>query len=46
MAKKKWKGRDIHHIVGQCNRKRANVEERINKMVVERTKHEAYNTLV
>ena len=47
MAKKKWwKGRDVHHIVGQSCRQRANVEEKINKMVVERTKHEAYNTLV
>lgn len=40
-----WHKKDIHHIIGKCN-KWFNTNAKINKIIVDKTKHEALNTLV
>lgn len=35
----------VHHIIGRCNRKWANVEEKINKMILSEFKHRAFNSI-
>ena len=35
----------IHHIIGRCNSRRANVEEKTNKMILSEFKHRAFNSI-
>ena len=40
-----WHQKDVHHIVWQCN-KEFNTNSDVNKIVVDKIKHKALNTLV
>lgn len=48
MAKEKSREKEnltVHHIIGRCNRKRANVEEKTNKMILSEFKHRSFNSI-
>lgn len=48
MAKEKSREKEkltIHHIIGRCNSRRANVEEKTNKMILSEFKHRAFNSV-
>lgn len=48
MAKEKSREKEkltVHHIIGRCNSRRANVEEKTNKMILSEFKHRAFNSV-
>ena len=40
-----WHQKDVHHIIGQCH-KEFNTNNSVNKIIVDKSKHKALNTLV
>lgn len=46
MSKKHWREKNLHHIIWQKNRRDFNVDLQTNKIIVDKIKHEALNTLM
>lgn len=48
MAKEKSREKEnytVHHIIGRCNSKWANVNEKINRMLLTEFKHRSFNNI-
>lgn len=41
----KWKEYNLHHKIWKCNRKRANINDERNKIVIRKVRHEWLNSL-
>ena len=35
----------VHHIIGRCNHKRANIQEKSNRMILTEFKHRSFNNI-